>query len=413
LLSYINSNQCPLNFALAYFLRECSSMAEVFERSEIALQSFGILQVLSEQSRNVMEFLHGNSDKGFANLLGLTESLRGQLLVFNKVATDMDSDQKKICDNLSPLLDSIIHSSSSADEEKYAEMKQLENPNMESKEASTDEVRKWLKAQQFKFADLSKEPFIFQSEVDASTKMSKAKLQRLRKELASLADSLPDGIYVRVNEDRFDIMKFMIVGPGTTPYENGCFVFDMFLPDAYPSVPPHCKLVTTGHGQVRFNPNLYNDGKVCLSLLGTWSGPGWDPQVSTILQVLVSIQAMVFVDYPYTNEPSYESQGQSDQSLAYNKGLRQATMKFAMSEWLEDLDSNPRHFVEVARAHFWLQRAYLLEQMDRWSDLNKKVSSACYYWDCNLVLNQDAVKECEKKFKDQLNALSPPNTTVV
>ena len=27
-------------------------------------------------------------------------------------------------------------------------------------------------------------------------------------------------------------------------------------------------------GKVRFNPNLYNDGKVCLSILGTWAGPG-------------------------------------------------------------------------------------------------------------------------------------------
>jgi len=33
------------------------------------------------------------------------------------------------------------------------------------------------------------------------------------------------------------------------------------------------------------NPNLYADGKVCLSLLGTWSGPGWEKGVSTLSQV--------------------------------------------------------------------------------------------------------------------------------
>ena len=32
-----------------------------------------------------------------------------------------------------------------------------------------------------------------------------------------------------------------------------------------------------GSGTVRFNPNLYQNGKVCLSLLGTWSG-GVDEQ---------------------------------------------------------------------------------------------------------------------------------------
>ncbi len=45
------------------------------------------------------------------------------------------------------------------------------------------------------------------------------------------------------------------------------------------------QFLTTGAGRVRFNPNLYNCGKVCLSLLGTWSGPSWDPGTSTLLQV--------------------------------------------------------------------------------------------------------------------------------
>ena len=42
-----------------------------------------------------------------------------------------------------------------------------------------------------------------------------------------------------------------------------------------------------GGGSVRFNPNLYNCGKVCLSLLGTWSGgrgEGWDARSSSALQ---------------------------------------------------------------------------------------------------------------------------------
>ena len=66
--------------------------------------------------------------------------------------------------------------------------------------------------------------------------------------------------------------------------------------------------MTTGGGTVRFNPNLYANGKVCLSLLGTWSGEPWMPQKSTLLQVLVSILAMIFVSKPYFNEPGYQSQ---------------------------------------------------------------------------------------------------------
>ena len=52
-----------------------------------------------------------------------------------------------------------------------------------------------------------------------------------------------------------------------------------------PSMMLQVQFLTTGAGRVRFNPNLYNCGKVCLSLLGTWSGPSWDPGTSTLLQV--------------------------------------------------------------------------------------------------------------------------------
>ena len=51
---------------------------------------------------------------------------------------------------------------------------------------------------------------------------------------------------------------------------------------------PQVNLQTTGRGSVRFNPNLYNCGKVCLSLLGTWPGQKeemWNEKASTFLQV--------------------------------------------------------------------------------------------------------------------------------
>lgn len=64
----------------------------------------------------------------------------------------------------------------------------------------------------------------------------------------------------------------MIAGPEGTPYAGGLFEFDCFLPLDYPQKPPLVHLRTTGNGIVRFNPNLYANGKVCLSLLGTWPG---------------------------------------------------------------------------------------------------------------------------------------------
>lgn len=59
---------------------------------------------------------------------------------------------------------------------------------------------------------------------------------------------------------------------------------------------------------LRLNPNLYDNGKVCLSLLNTWSGSQkemWIPNLSTMLQVLVSIQGLILNAKPYFNEPAY------------------------------------------------------------------------------------------------------------
>lgn len=59
-------------------------------------------------------------------------------------------------------------------------------------------------------------------------------------------------------------MQVLITGPADTPYANGCFEFDVYFPQDYPNSPPLVNLETTGGHSVRFNPNLYNDGKVCM-----------------------------------------------------------------------------------------------------------------------------------------------------
>ena len=57
-------------------------------------------------------------------------------------------------------------------------------------------------------------------------------------------------------------LQVLITGPCDTPYANGCFEFDVYFPQDYPNSPPLINLETTGNHTVRFNPNLYNDGKV-------------------------------------------------------------------------------------------------------------------------------------------------------
>jgi len=201
---------------------------------------------------------------------------------------------------------------------------------------------------------------------------ARKRLTRLASEVASLQSNLPvevgSAIFVRCDEERVDLLKALIIGPEGSPYENGCFEFDIWLPLDYPDSPPKVQLITTGRGAVRFNPNLYNCGKVCLSLLGTWAGPGWDPVRSTLLQVLVSIQSLIMVSNPFFNEPGFQSNMGSPlgekYSAEYNATVREATLRHAMGD---ALSSPSPVFRQVVDKHFRLKGAAVQEQLRRWT----------------------------------------------
>lgn len=120
---------------------------------------------------------------------------------------------------------------------------------------------------------------------------------------------------------------------------------------------------------VRFNPNLYANGKVCLSLLGTWSGPSWNPASSTLLQVLVSIQSLIMVADPYFNEPGYESllgtKRGKQLSHDYNSTISCHTLRFAV---LQQLRTPSKVFEDVLKTHFTLKRNEILLQCHKWKE---------------------------------------------
>ena len=135
--------------------------------------------------------------------------------------------------------------------------------------------------------------------------------RRLMRELRALNDDLPQPncastILVRYDAEKPAFMRALITGPPATPYAHGCFEFEIRCPEDYPASPPTVRILTTKRGTAQFGPNLYADGLVCLSLLGTWEGPGWEPAQSSLLQVLVSIQGLVLgMRHPHFNEPGF------------------------------------------------------------------------------------------------------------
>ena len=131
---------------------------------------------------------------------------------------------------------------------------------------------------------------------------SKVCMKRLmvdRKRYAELNHD--EGIYCHFSDDNMMNVKAMIIGPHETPYEGGFYFFDINFSNQY-HVPPKVDFCTL-NPNVRFNPNLYKCGKVCLSILGTWSGPGWTTM--NLITVLIDLQTLMN-DNPIQNEPGYE-----------------------------------------------------------------------------------------------------------
>ncbi|EYC38810.1 hypothetical protein Y032_0693g1590 [Ancylostoma ceylanicum] len=238
---------------------------------------------------------------------------------------------------------------------------------------------KHLQMQSYKFiGDYGKLviPYTFKKDIRNTNPFSpslRERTKRIAKEIASMPNALPlnasNSIFVCVDEGRCDIIKVLISGPDDTPYANGLFEFDVFFPTSYPYVPPKCAFLTTGAGNVRFNPNLYNDGKICLSILGTWEGrpeEKWSSYCS-LMQVLVSIQGLIFVKDPYFNEPGFEKyQGTEkgdDYSRKYNLQIEHATLNYAIRDQLKN---PPEYFKKVIQRHFWLKRHAIIKQAKNW-----------------------------------------------
>ncbi|OCF34329.1 hypothetical protein I316_03843 [Kwoniella heveanensis BCC8398] len=210
----------------------------------------------------------------------------------------------------------------------------------------------------------------------------------IAKELAVLTTSLPvawhSTIFLRIDEARVDVLKAMIIGPEGTPYENGCFVFDIFLPLGYNQHCPNVKSMTTNGGRFRYNPNLYADGKVCLSLLGTWSGPGWIAGQSTLLQVLISIQSLIFCEEPYLNEPGWADQAGSSASKAYSANVRRMTLIDALAN---NIKSPPRLFENEVKTHFRLKSRSIREQIKKWKSLDDGKDTQCDHYGSFVASN--------------------------
>jgi ubiquitin-protein ligase len=213
-------------------------------------------------------------------------------------------------------------------------------------------------------------------------------IKRIFKDIENLRDvcsSLTDArVKIFASEESLLLWKFIIVPPSDTGYFGGMFEFHMILPYDYPNAPPKVILMTTCGGTIRFNPNLYANGKVCLSLLGTWAGPGWNPDLSNLSEVILAILGQILgVEDPLANEPGITFL--SKEKLNYAGYLRLMTLYAAMIQSVEQTTHSPE-FYPFIRNYFMSNYATKIRpDLVKWS--KKTVPKILGYSIANQITN--------------------------
>lgn len=122
-----------------------------------------------------------------------------------------------------------------------------------------------------------------------------------------------NGIHIIFDESNLMKAKALIIGPKDSIYENAYLLFNIEFPKNYPFSPPNIHYISENN--IRIHPNIYTNGKVCLSILGTWNGPCWT-SIMDINTVLLTIQSLLD-NNPLIHEPGCNNSKFAKKQLIY------------------------------------------------------------------------------------------------
>ncbi|KAM8934119.1 ubiquitin-conjugating enzyme E2 G2 [Pelodytes ibericus] len=138
--------------------------------------------------------------------------------------------------------------------------------------------------------------------------------------ISELTLNPPEGIVAGpINEENFFEWEALIMGPEDTCFECGVFPAILSFPLDYPLSPPKMRFTCE-----MFHPNIYPDGRVCISIL---HAPGDDPMgyessaerwspVQSVEKILLSVVSMLA-------EPNDESGANVDASKMWREDREQ------------------------------------------------------------------------------------------
>lgn len=166
--------------------------------------------------------------------------------------------------------------------------------------------------------------------------MTAASSKHLQNQFKRIQSEPVEGIFVELgNDDNLYEWKVYIEGPKDTFYEGGIFPLVMKFPTDYPMSPPTVMFTCDF-----WHPNVYSDGKVCISILhppghdemsGELAAERWLP-TQTVTTILLSITSLL-------NSPNVSSPANVDASVEWRKdkeAYRKRVASLAEKEGVDD-----------------------------------------------------------------------------
>lgn len=212
----------------------------------------------------------------------------------------------------------------------------------------------------------------------------KETVKRIAKDVKDILNNPLNDNYIYYHHDEENILKgyAMIYGAENTPYSYGNYLFEFNFPRDYPYNPPTLKFLTNGD-RIRMNPNLYRDGKVCISILNTWKGEQWS-SCQTIKSILLSL-LMIFNDKPLLNEPGFtetHSDFKKYNDILYYKNIDIGILKVMK---YENLYPTTRYFKNIIKENFLNNYKKILDVIEKKSKVKCTLEIETY----NMIANID------------------------
>ncbi len=210
-----------------------------------------------------------------------------------------------------------------------------------------------------------------------------------------------EGILYFHDETNFFKGKIIIFGPKESLYENGVYMFEIKYTCNYPYEPPIVKYLTND-GKTRFHPNLYRNGKVCLSLLNTWKGEQWTA-CQTIRSVLITLLSLLH-NKPLLNEPGIKESNKD--FIPYNKIIEYMNIQTAINGILEKktMQKNFYDFWDYIINHFKKEADNIINRIENLSKIYTSVeTNKVRIYDMKVEINYKTLLEKTKKNLKLLN----------